>query len=367
MVQKVIVAPGEVIVLVKGKEVTRVLERGTHYVFGRQKVERYHLAEKFIPRNMTLQVALQSEVLKSMLKEVDVSQSEVGLVSEKNRLIQVLTSGTHAYWKSELAPEVTVVSTAEAETCNELPVEWLDRLVTSMHVRKVMVERGEVGLLWKDGEFVRTLNAGVYRFWKNNQDLVIKTVSTRIETVNLNGQELLTKDKAAVRLNYTLTYKVNDPKVAVEAVANISEYLYKKIALAIREVASGLSLEDLLAAREKANDQIVKLIEANTALVGIDILDGGLVDVILPGDVKDILNMVLIAEKEAQANVIRRREEMAAVRNSLNSAKLMDENPVLFRLKELELVERISGKVGALNVSGSGEVLEQLRKLISSE
>lgn len=367
MVRKVIVAPGEVIVLVKGREVTRVLERGTHYVYTNQKVERYNLSENFVPRNMTLQVALQNDGLKSMLNEVEVSQSEVGLVVEKNRLIRVLAPGSYAFWNSDLAPDVRVVSIAEAESCNDLPVEWLDRMVTSMQVRRVMVERGEVALLWKDGEFVRLLNPGVYRFWKNNQDLVVKSISTRIETVNLVGQELLTKDKAAVRLNYSLTYKVNDPKVAVEAVANIQEYLYKKIALAIREIASGLSLEDLLNAREKANDQIVKLIEDNTSRVGIEILDGGLVDVILPGDVKDILNMVLIAENEAQANVIRRREEMAAVRNSLNSAKLMDENPVLFRLKELELVERISGKVGALNVSGSGEVLEQLRKLISSD
>ena len=78
----------------------------------------------------------------------------------------------------------------------------------------------------------------------------------------------------------------------------------------------------------------------------------GVKDVILPGDMKDILNQVVQTEKAAQANVIKRREETAATRSLLNTARLMDENPTLLRLKELEVLEKVTEKVDKLTVFG---------------
>ena len=78
----------------------------------------------------------------------------------------------------------------------------------------------------------------------------------------------------------------------------------------------------------------------------------GIKDVILPGDMKEILNQVVEAEKVAQANIIKRREETAATRSLLNTAKLMEENPTLLRLKELEMLEKVTDKVGSLTVFG---------------
>ena len=75
-------------------------------------------------------------------------------------------------------------------------------------------------------------------------------------------------------------------------------------------------------------------------------------DIILPGDIRDILNQVVTAEKQAQANLIRRREETAATRSLLNTAKLMEGNPLLVRLKELETLEKIADKVEKITVVG---------------
>ena len=71
-----------------------------------------------------------------------------------------------------------------------------------------------------------------------------------------------------------------------------------------------------------------------------------------PGEMKTILNQVIEAEKRSQANMIQRREETAATRSLLNTAKLMENNPVLLRLKELEASERIAEKVGSITVTG---------------
>jgi regulator of protease activity HflC (stomatin/prohibitin superfamily) len=81
----------------------------------------------------------------------------------------------------------------------------------------------------------------------------------------------------------------------------------------------------------------------------------GVKDVILPGEMKTILNQVVEAEKVAQANLIRRREETAATRSLLNTARLMEENPTLLRLKELETLEKVTEKVGSLTVYGGLE------------
>jgi hypothetical protein len=86
----------------------------------------------------------------------------------------------------------------------------------------------------------------------------------------------------------------------------------------------------------------------------------------LPGDVKEIMNQVLIAEKKSQANLVTRREETASTRSLLNTAKLMDDNPMLFRLKEMEYVEKIAEKIDNISVSGGGVFIDQLRQIFGT-
>jgi regulator of protease activity HflC (stomatin/prohibitin superfamily) len=87
-------------------------------------------------------------------------------------------------------------------------------------------------------------------------------------------------------------------------------------------------------------------------------------DVILPGEMRDILNKVVTAEKEAEANVIRRREETNATRSLLNTTRVMAENPVMLRLKELEALSEIAGKVERLTIhNGTTGLMNDLVKL----
>ena len=94
---------------------------------------------------------------------------------------------------------------------------------------------------------------------------------------------------------------------------------------------------------------------------------GAVRDIILPGEIRDIMNTVLIAEKKAQANVIARREEVASTRSLLNTAKLMEENKTLYKLKELEYLERIFENVSTITVNGSGDILSQLASVLGKK
>ena len=97
----------------------------------------------------------------------------------------------------------------------------------------------------------------------------------------------------------------------------------------------------------------------------VEFSDAGLKDIILPGEIRDIMNTVLVAEKNAQANVIARREEVASTRSLLNTAKLMEENATLYKLKKLEYLEKICDRVGNISVGG-GNLLGELREILST-
>ena len=135
----------------------------------------------------------------------------------------------------------------------------------------------------------------------------------------------------------------------------------------VREYIGQCTLDELLANKTSAGSYIMAYVEDKAADLGVKVHSCGIRDIILPGDVKEIMNQVLIAEKKAQANVIMRREETASTRSLLNTAKLMEDNEMLFRLKEMEYIEKISEKIGEITVNGGNQVMDQLRGLMSNK
>ena len=104
-----------------------------------------------------------------------------------------------------------------------------------------------------------------------------------------------------------------------------------------------------------------------TAEFGVLVQSVGLKDIILPGDMKTLLNQVIAATKEAEANLIRRREETAAARSQANTAKLLAENPLLIRMKELEMLKDVLSGSNATFVLGNSDIADQLRVLTATK
>ncbi|WP_207632444.1 slipin family protein [Foetidibacter luteolus] len=203
----------------------------------------------------------------------------------------------------------------------------------------------------------------MYYWWKNNIAVSVGKVDTRQLQLEINGQEILTRDKAALRLNGQAQYKVVDIEKALLYNKDFDKQLYVAFQLALREYIGGLSFDELLEKKESIAPFILKAVTEKALACGIEVNDFGIRDIILPGDVKEIMNQVLIAEKKAQANVIMRREETASTRSLLNTAKLMEENSMLFKLKEMEYVEKIADKITNISLSGNGVLIEQLKQI----
>ena len=222
-------------------------------------------------------------------------------------------------------------------------------------------------MLYVDDVFEKVLTGGVYHFWMNTKSVKLERVDTRQMQLEVSGQELLTKDKAALRINFDLTYKVTDIEKALVENKGFEKQLYTLMQMALREYIGELTLDELLESKETVSDRVLASVANKASKLGVKVLAAGIRDVILPGEVKEIMNQVLVAQKRAQANTITRREETASTRSLLNTAKLMEDNDMLFRLKEMEYVEKIADKIGEISLSGNGNMVKQLKDIFSAK
>jgi regulator of protease activity HflC (stomatin/prohibitin superfamily) len=166
-----------------------------------------------------------------------------------------------------------------------------------------------------------------------------------------------------LRLNFFCGYRITDAKKVGLEINDFQKQFHVLLQLALREYIGGLSFDELMEKKSEAGKIITDMIKSEAASFGLETGAAGIKDIILPGEIRDIMNHVLIAEKKAQANVITRREETASTRSLLNTAKLMEENEILLRLKEFEYIERVSEKINQITLSGGGQIMEQLRAL----
>ena len=214
------------------------------------------------------------------------------------------------------------------------------------------VADNHLGLLIVDGELINTLKPGLYAYWKFNRKITVEQVDLRLQAMEVQGQEILTKDKVTLRVNLSAHYKVTDVVRARSDLAHFSDHLYRQLQFALRQAVGARTLDTLLGNKGELDQEIHNTVHQKVLEHGINVQSVGVKDIILPGDMKAILNRVVETEKAAQANVIKRREETAAARSLLNTARLMDENPTLMRLKELEVLEKVTEKVDKLTVFG---------------
>lgn len=295
----------------------------------------------------------------------DMADTELGLVYADGKLVDMIGPGSRAFYAKGLWDiDIRVL---DADRDIEVPktlIAWIARMKATHFVLPVDVPSDHVGLLYVDGVFDRQLGSGRYAFIRALHRVDAVILDLRLQTLEVTGQEVLTKDRIGLRANVTAVYRITDPAVAVSVAADLRDHLYKALQFALRQVIGTRTLEEVLGDKQGINAAIADHLAGEIRETGIAVPTVGVKDIILPGDVRELMNRVIEAEKTAQANVIKRREETAATRSLLNTAKLMEDNPVLLRLKELEALEKVSEKVGNVIVgNGMDGVLEDLVRI----
>ena len=228
----------------------------------------------------------------------------------------------------------------------------------------VEVPDEQVGLLVVNGKFEKLLQPGNYGYWKYNRSVVVKHLDMRLQSTDVSGQEILTKDRVSLRINLNATFRITDPKNVALKLTDYNAFIYRELQLRLREAVGTQSLDALLEDKDSLNMDIANSIREKLAEYGVALVSVGVKDIILPGEMKVILNQVVEAQKESEANLIKRREETQAMRSLHNTAKLMENNPVLLRLKELESLERVTERIDKISVYGGLDgVLNDLVKL----
>ncbi len=360
--KKVKVNAYQVGLVFKNGEYQRMLLAGTYWFWKRETVWIYDITKQFVPP-VELNILLQDNALADILQVVEVKDNEIVLQYENGLLKAVLTAGRYAFWKSVVPYEFIRADINQVEIADNINRALLAKAPLNAWVRSYEIQSFEKAVLFVDGKFVRLLDPGIYYWWKNNIAIHVVKVDIRQQQLEINGQEILTKDKAALRINAWAQYKVADIEKALLQNKEYDKQLYVALQLALREYVAGFSCDELLNKKESIAPFVLQSVQQNAEQLGIAVKDFGIRDIILPGEVKEIMNQVLVAEKKAQANTIMRREETASTRSLLNTAKLMEENAMLWKLKEMEYVEKIADKISNISVSGNGMLIEQLKQI----
>jgi regulator of protease activity HflC (stomatin/prohibitin superfamily) len=289
-----------------------------------------------------LDMIAKSDALKDRAVVLDLKDYERALVWIDGRFSHVLPAGLYAYWTGQKDVKVEVID-ARKVRFEHPDLKVITRSAMADRVLDICtVARHAVGVLFIEGAYVETLPPGLYAFWRGQPDAVVVELDTRETMVDVSGQDIMTADKVTLRLNAVVTYRVVDARKAVTATDDVRQALYRETQLVLRAIVGARELDQFLTDKDAVATDIESAVRGRAAALGLEIASVGIRDVILPGDMKDLMNKVTEAKKAAEANLIARREETAAVRSQANTAKLLADNPALMRLRELEVLEKIA-------------------------
>jgi regulator of protease activity HflC (stomatin/prohibitin superfamily) len=355
-----------------------VLGPGEHVRFDplfRLALEKFALAEpRFDHRLDDWLVKAEPDVVAREFHFVELGPTEVGLRFEDGVLVEVLAPNTRQlYWKGyiDLRFERIDIATDFAVDATLLPQliafagQGFKALVKGgSGVYGVQVPAFHVAVLYVNGKLHTVLEAGAYAFWGFGRDLRVEFVDLRLQVIEVAGQEILTKDKVPLRVNLNAGYRVTDVVTAFAKQAKPADFLYKELQFGLRAAMGTRTLDELLENKVVIDQIVAEHIKRRVEGFGLEVDSVGVKDIILPGDMKTILAKVVEADKIALANVIRRREETAATRSLLNTARVMEDNPTALRLKELETLEKVTEKIDKISVFGGLDaVLKDLVKI----
>ncbi|MFN7573135.1 MAG: slipin family protein [Betaproteobacteria bacterium] len=373
--RKFLVKKDERALLFRSGDFVRVLHAGEHLLFDplrRLAVEVFALGKTAFEHRLADYLRhAEPALVEREFHDVQLGATEVGLRYENGVLAEVLAPNTRRlFWRGFVDVRVARVDIGERFA---LPPSLTLLLATpaarakvagAEQVLAVQVPQHHVALLFVDGKAAELLALGLHAFWRFNRDLRAELVDLRIQPLEIAGQEILTRDKVALRINLTAGLRFADALAAFAQQAKPLDFAYRELQFGLRAAVGARTLDELLDDKGAVDRAVAEHVAPCARAAGLELASVGVRDIILPGEMKTILARVVEAERAAQANVIRRREETAATRRLLNTARVMEDSPIALRLKELETLEKVTEKIDKISVFGGLDgVLRDLVKI----
>jgi regulator of protease activity HflC (stomatin/prohibitin superfamily) len=225
-----------------------------------------------------------------------------------------------------------------------------------MNYGEIIIKNTHRGLRYEDGVLTAVLEAGRYviprridlGFMYRRPLVEIVLVDVRERDLTIRGQEILTADKVALRVSIVVRFRVTDPRAALEAVTNYEDRIYADVQLAARRSLAATSLEDILTDRNRLSEDILADVKETAAGYGVEILRADVKDLIFPGNLQEIMNRVLAAERTSQAQLVDARTKAeiqridAAAKTDIKQAEAQAQAEAQRRAAEAEAeVQRI--------------------------
>lgn len=376
MLKRIVIKKNEKGVLFRDGDYERVLNPGRYHFFDPLKRLTVQVWKLDAPMNDMAMVDYllqrEAQVAAECFDCMELGEDEAGLRFENDILVEVLAPASRrVFWKGLVKQRLEKVDLKQGYALErELTVHFAQPALRGRSLAGlnglllVQVPAYFVGVLKVDGKVERLLQPGLEAFWRYNRDIEVELLDTRLQNMEVSGQEILTRDKVGLRLNLAATWRYTDVLLAYEKLAKPAEHLYRELQFGLRAAVGTRTLDELLENKQLIDEVVGAYIGRKLAGFGIEMGGVGVKDIVLPGEMKTILAQVVEAEKAAQANVIRRREETAATRSLLNTAKVMEGNPIALRMKELETLERVAERIDSLSVFGGlDQVMNGLVKI----
>ena len=361
--KKVIINENQKGFLFKKGRFEALLNAGKYHVFGDKEIEIVYLSRPIESNKCELGTLLANRDIAKQTSVVEVSDQQLALHFVNGKFSDVLVQGKYAFWTVADTHEYKLTDISTPEIASDIPRYIFAKLPPVLYT-KVEVAHYQKARLYFNQQLIRILDTGTYYFWKNNTRVDIGFVDTRLTQMEITGQEIMTQDKVSLRINFVCTYRVTDYVKILTEIDDYVKQLHVAAQLALRDYVGRQKLDDILANKDLLSEYVYERLKSKEKDFFVEITNAGVKDIILPGEIRGIMNTVLVAEKRAQANVITRREEVASTRSLLNTAKLMEENQTLCKLKEFEYIERICENVGNINLNGNGNILSQLMNMM---
>lgn len=359
------IRPDQLGVLWKEDQFHRIVRSSRIWMFpfSKQKLELVDLRFPIFSHDR-LRDMVNADAFKGIGQVLDLRDWQRALVWIDGRFFGIIAPGLYVIWNEFADVRVEVVDAREVHFRHD-QLSVISRSEVGDEMSIETVHQDHTGVLFLDGRYDSILEPGRYAFWRNQADVSLVQVDLREQAFDVNGQDLVTSDKVTLRLNAIVTYRVCDPKRSVSASENVHQALYRATQLALRAIVGQHELDQFLDDKQQIAERAMGELRERAGELGLTVISVGVRDVILPGEMKELMNKVIEARKAAEANLISRREETAAIRSQANTAKLLDAHPTLMRLRELEVLEKVAQSSNLQVVLGDQDGLsDRIRRLV---